>query len=85
MFVTLLCCRFGYVDVKPEDVDRALELSGKELNGEPIRIDRSKPKTPQEDGRLLLEILATFNLQIFDWCESIAVLLHCLLALNIIL
>ena len=44
--------RFGYVDVKPEDVDKALELSGKELNGEPIRIDKSKPKnSTQEEGR----------------------------------
>lgn len=46
-----MCCRFGYVDVQPEDVDKALEISGKELNGEPIRIDRSKPKTTQEEGR----------------------------------
>ncbi|XP_052266431.1 nucleolin-like isoform X1 [Dreissena polymorpha] len=40
--------RFGYVDVKPEDLDKALELSGKELNGEPVRIDLSKPKAGNE-------------------------------------
>ncbi|KAH3871801.1 hypothetical protein DPMN_035016 [Dreissena polymorpha] len=32
----------------PEDLDKALELSGKELNGEPVRIDLSKPKAGNE-------------------------------------
>ncbi|XP_060584984.1 nucleolin-like isoform X2 [Ruditapes philippinarum] len=46
--------RFGYVDVKPQDVDKALELNGKELNGEPITIEKSKPRTQetQSGGRV---------------------------------
>ncbi|XP_052779086.1 nucleolin-like [Mya arenaria] len=47
--------RFGYVDVLPKDLEKALEVNGKELNGEPIRIDRSKPKGGTEtanDGRM---------------------------------
>jgi len=47
------CCRFGYVDVTPEDLEKAMEVNGKELNGEPIRIDRSKPKAaPEADARV---------------------------------
>ncbi|XP_053392199.1 nucleolin-like isoform X2 [Mercenaria mercenaria] len=46
--------RFGYVDVKPQDVDKALELNGKELNGEPITVEKSKPRTQesQSGGRV---------------------------------
>lgn len=42
--------RFGYVDVKPEDLDKALELSSKELNNEPITIEKSKPRTQDQQG-----------------------------------
>ncbi|KAL4239751.1 hypothetical protein ACF0H5_000554 [Mactra antiquata] len=44
--------RFGYVDVKPEDLDAALEMTGKELNGEPITIEKSKPRTQETTTRV---------------------------------
>lgn len=36
--------------MKPEDVDTALEMNGKELNGEPITIEKSKPRQQDNSG-----------------------------------
>lgn len=42
------------MDVKPQDVEKAIELNGKELNGEPITIEKSKPRSQenQTGGRV---------------------------------
>lgn len=36
--------------MKPQDVDKALELTGKILNDEPITIEKSKPRTQEAQG-----------------------------------
>lgn len=53
--------RFGYVDLaNAEDADKAVALSGKELEGNEITVERAKPRnqsfneprqSPQQGGR----------------------------------
>ena len=34
----------------PDQLESALEMNGKELNGVPIRVDKSKPKGSADEG-----------------------------------
>lgn len=41
----IFCSRFGYVDLaNAEDLDKAIALSGQELDGSEITVERAKPK-----------------------------------------
>ena len=48
----ILYCSFGYVDFgNPEEVEKALELSGSEIDGRAVRIDKAESKqTPRGGG-----------------------------------
>lgn len=47
-----LCRKFGYVDfASEEDMQKALELNGKKLMGQEVKLDRARTKDSSQEGK----------------------------------